>query len=230
VGSVVVDAGRWQQPAIRQTVAQVQKLGALSCLICLFSAPDTLRRALDYYRPDIVHFCEALGAGDDALPTARRLAELQGTLRSEFGQIRTMRSLPVHRPGALAGDTSHVLRLAHIFEPVSDFFLTDTILAARGQDDRDTEPVDGFIGITGKICDWGVARQLAAATAVPVILAGGLGPDNVTAAIRHVRPAGVDSCSATNARGPDGRLRRFEKDPARVAAFVSQVRGGGAPG
>ena len=51
----------------------------------------------------------------------------------------------------------------------------------------------------------------------PVILAGGLTPENVRAAIIKVRPAGVDA--HTGLEGPDGR-----KDPALVAKFVSEAR------
>jgi phosphoribosylanthranilate isomerase len=54
-----------------------------------------------------------------------------------------------------------------------------------------------------------------------VILAGGLGPDNVSEAIGRVRPAGVDSLTRTNRPGPDGA---FTKDLDAVAAFVEQAR------
>ena len=51
----------------------------------------------------------------------------------------------------------------------------------------------------------------------PVILAGGLTPENVAAAIAAVRPAGVDANSGLeNARG--------HKDPARVREFVRLAR------
>jgi phosphoribosylanthranilate isomerase len=51
----------------------------------------------------------------------------------------------------------------------------------------------------------------------PVILAGGLTPENVGQAILQVGPAGVDA--HTGLEGPDGR-----KDPARVRAFVEEAR------
>jgi len=70
------------------------------------------------------------------------------------------------------------------------------------------------LGGTGRTHDWAVSRAVAAALApLPVILAGGLTPENVAAAIAAVRPAGVDVNSgvehpATGAKDPD-RMRRF---------------------
>ncbi|MHB1413995.1 MAG: phosphoribosylanthranilate isomerase [Chloroflexota bacterium] len=69
-------------------------------------------------------------------------------------------------------------------------------------------------GGSGSLCDWEMAAALA--TRFPVLLAGGLTPDNVAGAIAAVRPAGVDVSSGVEA---DGR-----KDPAKIAAFVRQVR------
>ena len=86
------------------------------------------------------------------------------------------------------------------------------------------QPVNGFIGITGKVCDWDIAAELVADSPIPVILAGGLSAQNVFAGIRQVHPAGVDSCTETNARNPDGSSIRFKKDPQRVKEFIEEVR------
>lgn len=53
----------------------------------------------------------------------------------------------------------------------------------------------------------------------PVILAGGLGPDNVADAIAQVRPAGVDSETRTSS---DSDRRR--KDLAKVERFIDLAR------
>lgn len=70
-------------------------------------------------------------------------------------------------------------------------------------------------GGTGQITDWGLAAEVAKST--PILLAGGLTPDNVTEAIHTVRPYGVDvSSGVESAPG--------KKDHAKMRAFVDAVR------
>jgi phosphoribosylanthranilate isomerase len=60
-------------------------------------------------------------------------------------------------------------------------------------------------------------RIAAVAWRLPIVLAGGLDPENVKRALAHVRPAGVDvSSGVESARGV--------KDPDRIRAFVDAVR------
>jgi phosphoribosylanthranilate isomerase len=72
----------------------------------------------------------------------------------------------------------------------------------------------GRLGGTGETFEW----ELVAAhdRHVPIVLSGGLTPDNVADAIARVRPFAVDSASGTEAS--PGR-----KDPARLAAFFRAV-------
>jgi len=55
------------------------------------------------------------------------------------------------------------------------------------------DPRTGRKGATGLTHDWSLSAQIVKIASVPVILAGGLTPDNVAEAIRKVRPRGVDA-------------------------------------
>jgi len=80
-------------------------------------------------------------------------------------------------------------------------------------------PAEDRIGGTGLTHDWTVSARIARASPVPVILAGGLRPGNVTAAVHAVRPWAVNVNSGVERDGA--------KDAELVAAFV---RGAGAAG
>lgn len=69
-------------------------------------------------------------------------------------------------------------------------------------------------GGTGHVFDW---KLIPRALPVPVVLAGGLEPGNVAAAIRQVRPWAVDVSSGVEAA-------KGIKDAAKVAALISEVR------
>ncbi len=79
------------------------------------------------------------------------------------------------------------------------------------------DPVTGRHGATGLVHDWAISRRIVAASPVPVILAGGLTPENVGDAIRQVRPWAVDVHTGVERAGG-------ATDHARVHAFVAAVR------
>ncbi len=177
---------------------------------------------MDYYRPDIVHFCEALANQNDVFETCKKLVSLQENVRKRFPGIEIIRSVPIAQPGK--GDAFPSIEAARIFEPVSDYFLTDTLLVNKSGPESDHQPVRGFVGITGQTCDWDIAAKLVESSSIPVILAGGVSPDNVSDGILQVKPAGVDSCTATNALDSEGRPIRFKKDPEKVRRFVEAAK------
>ena len=73
------------------------------------------------------------------------------------------------------------------------------------------------IGGTGKICDWNEASKLVESLEIPLLLAGGLTPDNVVEAIQTVRPWGVDVSSGVE-------LEPGRKDMAKVEGFIAACR------
>ncbi len=225
IGSVITStAGRFD-PLIRETVSSVRRWGAFSSLIPLYSDEAMVFETLDFMRPDIVHFCERLDRGThpDALAAA---IGLQASVKKRYPGIRIMRSIPIGRQEADGGDA--VLEMAGQLEANCDFFLTDTVIGNAGQSSDEEQPVAGFIGITGQTCDWIVAARLVDGSRIPVILAGGITPENVAEGIRRVRPAGVDSCTGTNAVDTAGRPIRFKKDRRRVKKLIAEAHRVGA--
>jgi phosphoribosylanthranilate isomerase len=76
----------------------------------------------------------------------------------------------------------------------------------------DSESEDGGGG-TGRTHDWGATAAIVDSVDVPVILAGGLTPENVAEAVDRVRPFAVDVASGVESAGG-------VKDNEAVAAFV----------
>jgi phosphoribosylanthranilate isomerase len=226
IGSVILSRQDWKSKEIKNTIDAIRERGAVSSLIPLFNDADTVMQTLKYYQPDIVHFCEMLvetknkesfGYDPNFLI---HLKDLQAGIRQQFPRIKIMRSIPIASSGYSEKVPS--LELAEIFEPLSDLFLTDTLLLSEMN--KDEQPVKGFVGITGKTCDWDMASNLVESSTLPVVLAGGISPENAYEAILKVKPAGVDSCTLTNVKNPHGVPVRFKKDPEKVEKFVMEVR------
>jgi len=77
----------------------------------------------------------------------------------------------------------------------------------------DTGTSQAFGG-TGQVFDWAIARE--AAVKYPVMIAGGLTPDNVRELIHRVHPLGVDVSGGIESGG--------SKDPAKIQAFIRMVK------
>ncbi len=136
---------------------------------------------------------------------ARRV-QLHGDISiDEVTKLRRMGEFHIIKSFAV-GLHPDLAQLINAYAPVVDGFLLDTF-----------DPSDGSTGATGKTHDWAVSQQLVLETTRPIMLAGGLNANNVTEAIRRVRPAGVDS--HTGVEGSDGR-----KDPQKLSLFVRNAR------
>lgn len=154
---------------------------------------------------EVAEISRFLGVGWVQIHGAIALAELQ-SLRRLFPDLGVIKSLVVR-----ADNRAELERTVADCAPCVDAFITDTF-----------DPATGACGATGLTHDWQVSRRLVELSPVPVILAGGLTPDNVAAAIRAVRPAAVDVHTgvedSTGAKDP-GRVRRFVA--AARAAFAA---------
>ena len=93
------------------------------------------------------------------------------------------------------------------YEELVDGFVADSFNPSTGQ-----------VGGTGLTHDWTLTARLVQQLRRPLLLAGGLTPDNVVAAIKAVQPWGVDVNSGVkDATG--------FKDPERMKAFISAAKG-----
>lgn len=152
---------------------------------------DEILRMVDAVNPDIVH----ISTDVEDVPEAT-MAKLKEKLPPS---VKVMKALSV---GGMES-----LELAQRFAPFSDLFLLDTKVSNMPG-----------VGATGQVHDWTVSRRIVDEVQIPVILAGGLSPDNVVDAILAVGPWGVDSNTHTNLPGDP-----VNKDMDRIAAFVAAV-------
>lgn len=180
----------------------------LACEICESTAGWATRVALsvdrdlkeiarmaDVVKPDILHLCAPFGEVGVEQVRALRPMLPEG--------MRIMQAIPV-------GTSREAVDIALEYQEVSDVLILDSVA-----------PDINGIGASGATHDWNISREIVEKTRIPVILAGGLKPDNVAEAIRVVRPWGVDSLSHTNKALPGGG---FCKDMAQIKAFVEAVR------
>jgi phosphoribosylanthranilate isomerase len=144
---------------------------------------------------EIAAFCHALGA---------RIVQLHGDIeRDQLKRLKTLDpNLTVIKSLVIGmGHDKALEALVSKLSPLVDAFITDTF-----------DPKTGASGATGKTHDWRVSRRLVELADRPVILAGGLTPENVKRAILEVRPAGVDSHSgveASSGRKSRDKIRKF---------------------
>jgi phosphoribosylanthranilate isomerase len=155
--------------------------------------PDAIVAMVEAIRPAILHLCPLAGTSSP---------EAVAELRTRLPDLPIMQAISVTGPESIAE--------AGAYARVVDFLLLDT-----------QAPDIPGIGASGMTHDWSVSRAIVEAVGVPVILAGGLSPENVAEAIRAVRPWGVDSLTHTNRPLPGGG---FRKDLDRVRAFASAAR------
>jgi phosphoribosylanthranilate isomerase len=160
--------------------------------LVITSDPDEIEHVARTVQPAILHLAGMPQAMD---------AEAVREIRRRLPGLPIMRAIPMTGPEAIG--------YAAQFQDVAEYLLLDSF----------SPMMDGGIGATGKLHDWSISRRIVEESRIPVILAGGLSPENVAEAIRVVRPYGVDSLTHTS---DPANLKR--KDRQRVEAFIQAAR------
>lgn len=184
---------REQSIEITRAIFAAVHSGSKRCALSLSTDLSLIGEIVARLQPDILH----LGCAPELLGPSDVLA-----LRATHPDLSIMRSIPI------IGDSS--IALARTYDGVANFLLLDSYRAGDRQ-----------IGALGTTHDWGLDRRIVKSVNIPAIIAGGLGPENVVAAIAASRPAGVDSKTRTDRA--DGT---HTKDFAKVDAFVAAARSG----
>lgn len=130
-------------------------------------------------------------SGDESPELCTRLARLRPVIRA------------LRLPARIAPEEA--LKLAEPFGKIDNVTLL-----------LDTHK-SGMYGGTGQTGDWEAAHALA--RFYPVLLAGGLNPENVADAVAKVRPWGVDVSSGVEKEGSAG-----EKDPQKIVKFIQAAK------
>ncbi|WP_312442957.1 phosphoribosylanthranilate isomerase [Lacrimispora sp.] len=171
---------------------EAKKRGVKCVAIMLQKDPDEMIFITKRVKPDILHVAGMEYTADAAF--AERL-------HKECPGVKLMQAVLVDGPKAI--------EKAKEYAKFCDFILTDSGLAA-----------DTGIGASGLTHDWNIDAEIVKAVDIPVIIAGGLGPDNVEACIKQVKPYGVDSLTKTSYKYNDGIM---EKDIPKVVDFCKRA-------
>lgn len=166
--------------------------GATKVALSVSSNIDEIIEMVMFVNPDILHLCGEPGElnNNGVKSLKERLEKLD-------------KGLPIMQ--AISIDDMSALDFAKEYEAISDYFILDT----------STSAVQG-VGASGNVHDWNVSKAIVDSVSIPVILAGGLSPENVQEAISKVKPWGVDSLTHTNKFFKDGG---FTKDIEKVREF-----------
>lgn len=174
-------------------MAATEGKGAKRVYIILADDPETAYRTVEAYHPEVIHIS---ATNFTATP------QVVEKIKSIDPAVRVMQALAVDGPEAI--------QKAKEFAAFVDLLILDS-----------PNPNVGCIGAAGVEHDRAVDRAIIEAVDIPVIIAGGLGPDNVEEAIRETNPWGVDSLTKTSRFFPDGT---FEKDIELVRLFCQRAK------
>ena len=187
-----VPAHRVPYDVVDKIFGEAKQRGVKAVAIMLNKDPEEIFFIVKRIKPDIVHIAGMDFTADQAFADR---------LHKECPGVELMQAILVDGPGAIDR--------AKEYAKFCDYLLTDTGLAK-----------DTGIGASGMTHDWAIDVAIVQAVDVPVIIAGGLGPDNVEECIRTIKPFGVDSLSKTVFKFEDGVI---EKNIPAVKEFCERA-------
>lgn len=188
-----IPAHRVPFDVVTRIYEEAKRRGVKTIAIMLNEDIEEMFFILKKFNPDIVHVAGMNYTADQAFADR---------LHKECPGMKLMQAVLVDGPGAI--------ERAKEYAEFCDYLLTDTGLAK-----------DTGIGASGETHDWNIDREIVETVNIPVIIAGGLGPDNVEECIRTIKPYGVDSLSKTSHKYNDGVI---EKDIPKVIEFCEKAR------
>ncbi len=139
--------------------------------------------------------------------------DLVKSLKQDFPQVQFWQSVHLPAEGSEVSLEEIKDTVGKYIEAGIDLLLYDTVATVQG--------LKKFGG-TGLTSDWGVVKRLMEEVdhKVPVLLAGGINPENVAEALSCINPDGVDLCSGVE-------VVPGKKDPFKVKALMKNIRGKG---
>ncbi|MCZ7394138.1 MAG: phosphoribosylanthranilate isomerase [Candidatus Methanoperedens sp.] len=144
-----------------------------------------------------IHMIHKAKPGAVQVHNALGISELKKIKETGVKLIKTIPVPQDSEPGTL-------IRLVGELSGIADAVLLDTVM-------------EGRTGGTGMPHNWEVSSEIVLHAGMPVILAGGLNPENVRAAVRTVRPYAVDAASGVETAG--------KKDEKKVIDFIKNAKG-----
>jgi phosphoribosylanthranilate isomerase len=167
-------------------------------------AASIIRELPDFVTPVLITYVDlAVEAARMTQSICAAAVQFHGGIRED--ELRRFRQLcpSVRTIGCITvSGESAVEVVAQFREPLWDAIILDSLDLRTGRR-----------GATGLTHDWSISERIVQASPLPVILAGGLNPDNVAEAIRSVCPHGVDA--HTGLERSDG-----SRDFAKIEAFA----------
>jgi phosphoribosylanthranilate isomerase len=192
IGVVVARAGimpEGVEERMAREIIEAIQPRATGVALTLATDPDEICAMVEAVRPAILHIAAAVVSPEEC-----------DEIREQIAPVKVMRTIGVKGPEAI--------RWADIYQQAADYILLDSYAGVGTQ-----------AGTAGKPHEWTISRRVVERSRIPVVLAGGLAPENVAEAISAVKPWGVDSFTQTDLVGQRGR-----KDLARVREFIASVR------